>query len=471
LPQFHSAAVNLRVSSDRMNHPAFALPAPARQAAILIVDDAPASLGLLQEILRTEGYRTFVATSGERALDLAQRVRPDLILLDVMLPGLDGLETCSRLKNVAGTADIPVIFVSGCSDTDDIVAGFERGAADYISKPLRLPEVCARVRAQLQLRAASQSSTRQLERLHMIVDSMDEALLLLDQDGRIQYANPASECCFGLAARELGGRPFAELLAEPSGRDVAAWFDGRDTGAGASGKHMRGKREVLLQHSDGSARPMDLSLSPMASSEQLWVALLHDITHHKQSESVLQRAALADPLTGIANRRQFDACLAREWQRAIRISGPISLLVLDVDHFKQYNDLLGHAAGDQCLQAIASTLQMHALRATDLAARYGGEEFVLLLPDTPHAGAAALAESIRAEVHGLRVPTPHALTSEFVTVSIGAATFVPTQCDDIGALFLAADRAMYDAKAAGRNRVLAVNGGYAWDTMQQALQR
>ncbi len=451
-----------------MNHPAFAPAAPPRQAAILIVDDAPASLGLLQDMLRGQGYRTFVAISGERALDLAQRVQPDLILLDVMLPGLDGLETCRRLKANAATADIPVIFVSACSDTDDIVAGFDQGAADYIAKPLRLPEVCARVRAQLNFRSASRLDTQQARQLRMIVEGIDEGLMLLGQDGRIQYANPASERCLGYSETELAGRPLSALLAEPAANDYATYFDDRDE---AALERCRGTREVLLQQADGSLRAMDLSLSPMASGEQLYVALLHDITHHKQSETALQRAAMADPLTGIANRRQFDACLEREWQRAIRTARPLSLLVLDVDHFKLYNDVLGHAAGDQCLQAVASTLQAHALRATDLAARYGGEEFVLLLPDTPYAGAAKLAEAIRADVERLRVPNPRSTTSDFVTVSVGAATSVPTQFDDIGLLFLAADRAMYDAKAAGRNRVQSVEGDYAWNAVHQALAR
>ncbi len=451
-----------------MNYPAFALPAPSRQAAILIVDDAPASLGLLQDILRGQGYRTFVATSGERALDLAGRIQPDLILLDVMLPGLDGLETCSRLKNQPNTADIPVIFVSACSDTDDIVAGFERGAADYIAKPLRLPEVCARVRAQLQIRSANQTRTEQVKRLRMIVEGMDEGLMLLGQDGRIQYANPASERCLGYSDRELAGRPLAELLADPAASEVAAWFGSIEDG---TDERCRGTREVLLRQPDGSLRAMDLNLSPMTTGEQLWVAMLHDITHHKQSANALQRAALADPLTGIANRRHFDACLEREWQRAMRNAKPLSLLVIDVDHFKLYNDVLGHAAGDQCLQAVASALQAHALRSTDLAARYGGEEFVLLLPDTPHADAARLAETIRADVERLRIPNPRSTTSDFVTVSVGAATIVPTNFDDLRSLFLAADRAMYDAKAAGRNGVLAVGAGYAWDAMSRALAR
>ena len=431
--------------------------------AILIVDDAPDSLGALRTIMLRQGYQTFVATSGERALDIALRVKPDLVLLDIVMPGMDGLEACRRLKAHPATARIPVIFISARDETADIVAGFDIGAADYIPKPLRMEEVCARVRAQLRMRTTSETQTAQADRLRMIVNSMDQGLLIVETSGRIQYANPACDRYLGCKPEDLVGRRLADLLEQT---DVQA-NEAADTAIG------QGTREVNIRHHDGSLRAMDLTvtpltLPPLSADEGLFVAMLHDISHHKQFEDALQRAAMLDPLTKIANRRHFDAFLDKEWHRAIRTAQPLSLVVLDVDHFKLYNDTLGHAAGDVCLQKVAATLRDHAARPTDLAARYGGEEFVLLFAETPADNAARIAEMIRAAVEALQMPNPRSTTSTWLTVSVGVATIVPTQLDAIDNLFVCADRAMYAAKAGGRNRVEATIVGAAWDVVQDA---
>jgi len=170
---------------------------------------------------------------------------------------------------------------------------------------------------------------------------------------------------------------------------------------------------------------------------------------------------MVDPLTKIANRRHFDTFLEKEWQRAMRSGLPLSLVVLDVDHFKLYNDTLGHPAGDACLQQVAQAIASHALRPTDLAARYGGEEFVLLFAETDGDSAHLLAESIRAHVESLQIPHPRSTTSAWLTVSIGVATIRPHQLDNIESLFVAADRAMYVAKEGGRNQVQATTTGSA----------
>ena len=424
-----------------------------REAAILIVDDAPSSLDVLRTMMAQQGYQTFVATSGERALSIARRERPDLILLDVDMPGIGGLETCRQLKLNPGTQDIPVIFMSALNETDDVVAGLDRGAVDYIGKPLRMAEVCARVRTQLQLHASSGSHLEQACRLRLVVDSMAEGLLILEEDGRIQYTNPACDAYLGYQAGELAQHSLTGLLADGEARDYGDYF-ARCAGDPV-GCQRKDAREVMLRHQDGAPRPMELTLTPMhLASERLFIGLLRDISHRKQYESSLVRAAMSDPLTKIANRRHFDSFLELEWQRAMRSGQPLSLVVIDVDHFKLYNDTLGHAAGDAALQEVAAVLSAHALRPTDLAARHGGEEFVVVFGETDTLAALQLAESIRAKVEALGLRHPSSPTSASVTVSVGVATMAPTRAEELSRFFVIADLAMYAAKSAGRNRVV-----------------
>ncbi|HEY1149150.1 MAG TPA: diguanylate cyclase [Pseudoduganella sp.] len=424
-----------------------------RDAAILIVDDAPDNLSVLRKLMVEQGYQTFVANSGERALDIARRVLPDLILLDVIMPGMDGFETCRQLKANPLTQPIPVLFMSARNGQDDVVQGFELGAVDYISKPLRMAEVCARVRTQLQIRYATESQQEQAERLRTIVNNMAEGLLIIEPDGRIQFTNPACESYLGYMAHELAGKSISDLLNPLVAQEYLEYFS-RYT-ASPETAHSHGTREVIIRHRTGKSVCMDLTLTPMFLRQPLFIGLLHDITHHKMSEDALQRAAMIDPLTKIANRRHFDSFLEKEWQRAMRNGSALSLVVLDVDHFKLYNDTLGHAAGDVCLQQVAQAISTHALRVTDLAARYGGEEFVLLFAETEADSAYLLAESIRAHVESLQLPHPKSPTSAWITVSIGVATMHPQPADNIETLFVAADRAMYVAKEGGRNQVRA----------------
>ena len=442
--------------------------APRREAAILIVDDAAANLELLRKIMVAQGYHAFVANSGPRALEVAQRVQPDLILLDVVMPGMDGFETCRQLKQNEATRRIPIIFMSARTDTEDVVAGFDIGGVDYISKPLRLAEVCARVRTQLQLHSQNDSTQDDAEQLRGIVHNMAEGLLIIEADGRIQYANPACERYLGYGDSALAGRSFGDLLSPALAREYLDYFDLHAT----LRSNPHSTREVTLNCRDGATVCMDLTLTSMYLRQPLYIGLLHDITRHKQSEHALQRAAYLDPLTQIANRRHFDQFLDHEWQRAVRSGAPLSLVVLDVDHFKLYNDTLGHSAGDACLQAVAQAIGAHALRSTDLAARYGGEEFVLLFAETDSAAALLLAEAIRAHVVGLQLPHPGSPTSPWLTVSIGVATILPHPLGDREQLFVAADRAMYVAKDGGRNQVRCTDSGSAaWNTVKALVMR
>lgn len=441
-----------------------------REAAILIVDDAPANLELLRKLMSEQGYQTFVATSGERALAIAQRAHPDLILLDIMMPGMDGLETCRQLKQNPLTQRIPVIFMSARVETEDVVAGLDLGAVDYIGKPLRMAEVCARVRAHLQVRSNSETQEEQAERLRTIVNNMAEGLLIIEADGRIQYTNPACDQYLGYRENELAGRSIAELLTPLVTQEYLDYF--AMYAANPETAHNHGTREVAIRRRDGQVLAMDLTLTPMYLRQPLYIGLLHDITHHKLSENALHLAAHVDPLTRIANRRQFDSFMEKEWQRAIRSGNTLSLVVLDVDHFKLYNDSLGHPAGDVCLQQVAQAIASHACRPGDLAARYGGEEFVLLFSDTDATKAMTLAETIRAHIESLQLPHPRSPTSAWITVSIGVASIRPHQLDERSTLFVAADRALYAAKEGGRNQARAtLSGSAAWETVKALVLR
>ena len=293
---------------------------------LLLVDDQPVNIQTLYQIF-ADDHEVFMATSGEQALALCRDKQPDLVLLDVIMPGMDGLETCQRLKEDDDTADIPVIFVTSQNSPEEETHGLEVGAVDFISKPVNPAVVRARVKTQLTLKA--------------------------------------------------------------------------------------------------------------------------------QTDALRMLASL-DGLTGVPNRRIFDERLDAEWRACRRSGSPLSLLMVDVDHFKLYNDHYGHLDGDQCLKAIASALASSVERGRDMLARFGGEEFVCLLPDTDLEGAKHIAEKLRQAVEGLAIPHVESKTAATVTVSLGVAT--TAQCDALEPpdLLKVADEQLYLAKQSGRNRVCGV---------------
>ena len=297
---------------------------PADKHRILIVDDAATNIEILNEVLGAE-YDSLFAMDGATALRLAVEEEPDLILLDVVMPGLDGHEVCMRLKADARTKGIPVIFISGLSDESDEAKGLEIGAIDYITKPFSPPIVRARVRNHLQL---------------------------------------------------------------------------------------------------------------------------------KRYQDMLERLSVLDGLTGIANRRRFDETLDHEWLRSRRQGTTMSLIMIDVDCFKAFNDNYGHAAGDECLKRVAAVLAEAVSRPGDLVARYGGEEFVVIMPETDAAGGILIAETLRRSIASLALPHAFSSAGDVVTVSVGGATVIPARhtqgAEDLVKL---ADTRLYEAKHAGRNRV------------------
>ena len=289
---------------------------------ILAVEDDTAIQTLLKAVLGTD-YNLKIAGDGATALEAASLIGPDLILLDVVLPDMDGREVCRRIKANARLASVPVLFLTSLSAAEHEVEGLEAGGIDYLAKPINPTILKVRVNNHLDL---------------------------------------------------------------------------------------------------------------------------------KRSRDALERMARLDGLTGLANRRTFDDMLAREWRRLARVNHPLAVIMMDVDHFKLFNDTYGHGGGDDCLKKVAKAAEGALQRPADVVARYGGEEFVALLPDTTLDGALMVAEAIRAAVAALNIPHSASKAAPYVTMSLGAACIVPQPGGKPEELLEMADMELYAAKSNGRNQ-------------------
>jgi diguanylate cyclase (GGDEF)-like protein len=299
-----------------------------KRSKILIVDDEKINIDILVGLLKPH-YQTVAARNGQQALKrLEKKPIPDLILLDIMMPGMDGYEVCRKIKDNPLTRDIPVIFITGKNDEQDEARGFMAGAVDYITKPFSPLVALSRVNTHIEL---------------------------------------------------------------------------------------------------------------------------------KRRGDLLEKMALLDGLTEIPNRRQFDLFLDSEWKRSIRYVHNISLILIDIDNFKLYNDHYGHSKGDDCLKKIATAITRAMPRCEDLAARYGGEEFACILPETGVEGGVTVGNRILSFVGDLAIAHEKSPTTDHVTVSIGIASVIPTSNDQSCQLLESADEALYKAKQNGRNRIVVFN--------------
>ena len=295
----------------------------SKKQTVLVVDDTTINLQILIELLSDE-FEVVFATSGREALAVASEVLPDLVLLDIQMPEMDGYAVMKAFKADPVLQEIPVIFITAMSQQEDEIYGLELGAVDYISKPFNPTITRLRVRNQMEL------------------------------------------------------------------------------------KRLRDVQTTL---------------------------------------------ALLDGLTGLPNRRAHDQCLNREWHRALRNRTKLSMIMIDIDYFKNYNDKHGHLEGDDCLIKVAATLAASAVRAGDFVARYGGEEFACILPETDDDGVFITAERMRHAIEQLEIRHGASATAPCVTVSLGCATIGPIQENGQELLPAMADRMLYKAKYAGRNRV------------------
>jgi diguanylate cyclase (GGDEF)-like protein len=303
---------------------------------------------------------------------------------------------------------------------------------------------------------------------HQMMATLAVPLFVLDRSGRVMLWNHACERLTGVMADNIIGtadhwrcfyttpRPtLADIMLANSSREKSCQYE--PDGNSANGARLTAESWCDMPRV-GRKRYLAADASPLYDDEGCLSAVvetLRDLTEEKQAQVALQQLATRDGLTGLANRRCFDDTLLAEWTRAMRAGQPLSLLMVDVDHFKAYNDANGHLGGDECLKRIAESVQGE-MRANDLVARYGGEEFAVILPNQSLKGAAIVAERIRRRVERLQVPAMAAhgqAATRQVTVSIGAATALASNEHSASELVAIADAALYRAKHLGRNRI------------------
>jgi diguanylate cyclase (GGDEF)-like protein len=293
---------------------------------ILVVDDVVENVDVLFHLLKAD-YTLAAARNGLKALRMVEKRPPDLILLDIMMPEMDGYEVCRRLKEKNATREIPIIFITSLSEAIDEARAFNLGAVDYITKPFQPIVVKARIRTHLNL---------------------------------------------------------------------------------------------------------------------------------KQKSDMLEAMVCLDGLTNIFNRRKFDRTLKQEWKRTFRNNRSLAMIMIDIDHFKLFNDHYGHIEGDECLKKVANVLHDALNRPGDFLARYGGEEFAVLLPETDMKGACHLAEKMRQIILDLKIANAQSTIAPYVSISLGVAVYQPSSDENFASpvdLIAAADSMLYAAKKNGRNQV------------------
>lgn len=449
-------------------------------ARILIVDDMQTSVKVLAAKLTGEYYDVITAYDGPTALEQIRSETPDLVLLDVMMPGMDGFEVCREIKQTSETAHIPVVMVTALNDVRDRVEGLKAGADDFLTKPVVDTTLFARVRSLVRTkRTLDQWRQHEETSRRLGFDALATPLLDDGRDADIAIVDPSAIQAQNLrevmandhhSVRVIADYVSAREAFETGPPDVAVISMAYENdGALRLASQLRSteatryipilligdedEQEALIKGleigvNDYVIRPVD---------EREIVARVRTQVRRKRYQDRLQdnfvdhlSLALTDSLTGLHNRRYMETHVAGMLKTAYETGKSTSVLVIDVDTFKEINDHHGHDVGDQVLKEVAKRI-LKNVRGFDLTARLGGDEFFVAMPDTPQEVAAAVAERIRLKVE----EEPVAKTPEgdvLVTLSIGLAEGAPA-ADGYKVLVGRADEALFEAKRAGRNRV------------------
>lgn len=452
-------------------------------ARVLVVDDIPANAKLLDARLTAEYFEVLVAMGGPDALAICQRGECDIVLLDVMMPEMDGFEVCRRLKADVLTHHIPVVMVTALDQTSDRVRGLEAGADDFLTKPVSDLALLARVRSLVRLKMMTDElRMRSVTSKEIgIGDPMQAAVADTGRGGRILLVDDRRSSYERIAAT-LREEHHADVEPDPSDALFQAAEGNYDLlivslglqdldplrlcGQLRSLERTRNVPILVIAEAEDNARLVrgleiginDYLVRPIDKNEmrarvRTQIRKRRYGIRLRDSMQISMEMAVTDALTGLRNRRYLESHLETQVAEATAAGRPLTLLVVDIDHFKSINDNFGHAAGDEVLKEFSARLRT-SIRGIDLACRHGGEEFVVVMPDTDKTVATVVAERIRRRIAGEPFLIRAGGDTVDVTISIGLATLAEKD-DAVTTLLKRADQALYRAKREGRNRVVA----------------
>jgi len=451
-------------------------------ARVLVVDDILSNVKLLEAKLSAEYFEVITAFNGLECLARMEETLPDIVLLDVMMPGMDGFEVCRRIKSNPKTAHVPVVMVTALDQPSDRVTGLDAGADDFLTKPVDDAALFARVRSLVRLKMMT-DELRMRESTGQGMGLIDPAETLTEnsQAGRILVIEDRAESIawftsaltpahsvssadtfeealvrvkggdFDLIVVSLGMRSFdglrlcSQLRSLPEGRHVPILVVVSD------GDRRKLTQALEMGVNDYLTRPVDKNELVARVRTQLRKKRYADRLRHNVQLSL--EMAITDQLTGLHNRRYMSRHLDTLLSSAKKNGRPLAYVIMDIDFFKQVNDTHGHDIGDEVLKEFASRISAN-VRGIDLACRYGGEEFVVVMPDTDTSFAYSIAERLRQSIETTPVKISRAPGSLNITISIGIAK-LESEADTAEQLLHRADQALYRAKRSGRNKVVA----------------
>ena len=451
-------------------------------ARVLVVDDVPPNVKLLEAKLTSEYFDVLTAYSGPEALEVISREHPDIVLLDVMMPGMDGFEVCRRIKSDKTTAHIPVVMVTALDQPSDRVAGLEAGADDFLTKPVQDLALFARVRSLVRLKVMmdelrNRETTGSTlgwdgdkdEGINFETPS-DGSILIVDEQERVMERIARALDGVGELTFMTGGDDVAERAREKNFDLIIVSLTMRNTDGLRVCSKLRSFEEtrhapILVMVDDGNTKLLvralemgvnDYVVRPVDRMEFL-ARVKTQLKRKRYADKLWEnfhmsmQLATTDAVTGLYNRHYLTSHMETQLVASQRKGKPLSVMMMDIDHFKRVNDTYGHAVGDKVLKEFSNRIAKN-IRGVDLAARYGGEEFVVMMPETPLDWAQMIAERLRQEIceNPFDVGTADGPLS--VTVSIGVAVSDEEQTP--GQLLERADKALYTAKEGGRNKVI-----------------